>query len=162
MAEGIINSGAEILVFIDADLVGFKVKHALKLANPILTGETDMVLGQPTATLIKPWLNPFKMFSGQRAAKKEDILPILEKIKGAGYGVETIINMHFKGNNKKVAYVNLDGLCHPTKFEKANLAIAILGFIKEGAQIARAFILNLELILKPGLNRFVAAVNLKP
>jgi len=60
-----------------------------------------MVLGQPTKTLIHPDINPFKRLSGQRALKKTDLMPLIEKMKTVRYGVETLINIHYKTMHKK-------------------------------------------------------------
>jgi hypothetical protein len=65
-------------MFIDADLSKLREGHFLKLITPIKNKEADMVLGQPTETLINYRINPFKSFTGQRCLLKEDILPILK------------------------------------------------------------------------------------
>ena len=96
MAKGTALAKTEFLVFIDADLSNFTHKHALELLNPVLNGKADMVLGQPTKTLIHPAINPFKNLSGQRALKKMDIMPLLEQMKTVRYGVETLINIQYK------------------------------------------------------------------
>lgn len=153
MAKGVEISSSEYLVFIDADLSNFTRTHALGLLNPVLTGEADMVLGQPTKTLIHPSINPFKTLSGQRALKKKDIIPILKKMKTAGYGVETLINMHFKANNKTVNYVSLENLTHPTKFQKTKPYKAIKEFIMEGCQIIATMFSNLNMTVKSNKNR---------
>jgi len=135
MAKGAELASNKYLVFVDADLSNFTTEHANKLLTPVVSGNADMVLGQPSKTLIRPEINPFKSLSGQRALKKIDILPILKKMETVGYGVETLINMHFKAKNKVVEYVYLKNLAHPTKFKKTTLHKAIIEFIMEGYQI---------------------------
>jgi len=78
MATGIQNTNGDIIMFIDADLSKLREGHFLKLITPIKNKEADMVLGQPTETLINYRINPFKSFTGQRCLLKEDILPILK------------------------------------------------------------------------------------
>ena len=73
MASGIKSAKNEIIVFFDADLSNIQDKHFIELLTPILNNKADMVLGQPTETLINYSINPFKSFSGQRAVFKKDI-----------------------------------------------------------------------------------------
>ncbi len=153
MARGVEMSNSEIIVFIDADLSNFIKRHANHLVAPIISGRADMVLGQPSETLINRHINPFKQLTGQRALKKADILPLLDRIRPSRYGVETIINLHFKSQNKVVRQVCLLGLVHPTKFEKTNLPQAIKEFASALHQILKAFTLNADLIAKPSNNK---------
>lgn len=148
MALGVEMATCENLVFIDADLSNFTHEHALKLISPILAGDADMVLGQATETLIRARFNPFKNLSGQRALKKADILPILERMKTVRYGVETLINMQFNARSKTIEYVYLKNLIHPTKFQKTKPHKAIIEFVQEGFQIMTTFISHFILIKK--------------
>ena len=148
MASGIKNASGEKIVFIDADLSNLKNEHFLRLLTPIVENEADMVLGQATETLINYQYNPFKSFSGQRVFLKKDILPILDKMKHSRFGVETLINLYYQSEGKRIKYVMLDGLKHPTKFDKTSSSIAIKEFIKEGHQIGLTVFKNYELITK--------------
>jgi len=148
IAKGVEVSSSEFLVFIDADLSNLNSKHITQLINPVINGEVDMVLGQATETRINHNINPFKFFSGQRALCKKDIVPILERIKPSRFGVETIINLHFQSLNKKIKYVNLQDLKHPTKFDKTNSHSALKEFFKEGQQIFHTAFINRDLVTK--------------
>lgn len=153
MAKGIVKAKSENLVFIDADLSNFTTQHALQLIEPLQLGEADMVLGQATETLIKHNLNPFKTLSGQRSVKKADIFTILERMRYSGYGVETLINMHFNSIGKKIKYVRLDKLIHPTKFQKTDAHNAFKGFVKEGFQILITAFSNMDLSMISGKSK---------
>lgn len=149
MATGIENSTGEIIVFIDADLSNLKEEHFEQLITPIFNNECDMVLGQATETLINYKINPFKSFTGERSMLKKDILPILEEMKTSKFGVETLINLYFQAHEKRVKYVMLEGLKHPTKFDKASgQSQAIKEFVLEGHQIALAAFNNFNLLTK--------------
>lgn len=160
MAKGAELANFKYLVFIDADLSNFTTEHANKLLNPVLYGNADMVLGQPSETLIRPEINPFKSLSGQRALKKIDILPILKKMETVGFGVETLINMYFKANNKVVEYVYLKNLVHPTKFQKEKPHKAIIEFILEGYQIVVTTFLNINMTVKSNKNRMLKILSI--
>ena len=148
MAIGVENAENEVVVFIDADLSNLKEEHFAQLAMPIFNNEADMVLGQATETLINYNLNPFKSFSGERSLLKNDILPILDKMKHSRFGVETLINLYYQSEGKKVKYVMLNELKHPTKFDKTSSTKAVKEFVKEGHQIALTVFKNFDLITK--------------
>ncbi len=149
MAIGIENSTGDIIVFIDADLSNLKEEHFEQLITPVFNNECDMVLGQATETLINYKFNPFKSFTGERAMLKKDIMPILEEMKTSKFGVETLINLYFQAHEKSVKYIMLEGLKHPTKFDKANgKSKAIKEFVLEGHQIALAAFNSFNLLTK--------------
>jgi len=153
MATGIEHAGNELIVFCDADLSNLRREHFLQLIKPIITSEATMALGQPTETLINYHINPFKVLTGQRAVLRIDILPIVEDMKTSRFGVETLINLYYEAQNKKVKHVKLKGLKHPTKFNKTNLSGAAKAFLFEGIQIALIVFNNLNLITKIISNR---------
>ncbi|OQX74913.1 MAG: hypothetical protein B6D64_12405 [Bacteroidetes bacterium 4484_276] len=146
MATGIENANGEIIVFVDADLSNLKEDHLFELAMPLVHKKADMILGQATETLIDYSVNPFKSFTGERSVFKKDMLPIVDKIKHSRFGVETLINLYYQAEGKKVKYVMLDGLKHPTKFDKVSKQQAIKEFVKEGHEIALTAFKNFDLI----------------
>ena len=148
MATGVENSTSEIIVFVDADLSNLNEEHFAQLISPIFENEADMVLGQATETLINYKINPFKSFTGQRALLKKDILPILKDVKTSKFGVETLINLYYQSHEKRVKYVMLVDLKHPTKFQKTSRNMAISEFVKERHQIALTVFKNFKLVSK--------------
>ena len=148
MAKGIEKAKGDVIMFIDADLSNIQDNHFTELLTPILNNKADMVLGQPTETLIDSSINPFKSFTGQRALKKSDILPLTEKMKNSRFGVETLINLYYQSENKNIKYVMLEGLKHPTKFDKTSTPQAMKEFIFEGQEIAITAIKNYDLVIK--------------
>ncbi len=148
MATGIENATGEIIVFIDADLSNLTEEHFSQLISPVFYKKADMVLGQANETLINYDLNPFKSFTGERTLLKKDILPIIDKMKDSRFGVETLINLYYQSEGKKVKYIMLDGLKHPTKFDKTNTPQAMKEFVQEGHQIALTAFKNFNLITK--------------
>jgi len=148
MARGIEIAKSEILMFFDADLSNIQKNHFTELITPILNNDADMVLGQPTETMIDSSINPFKSFTGQRALKKSDIYPIIPKLKNSRFGVETLINLYYQSECKTIKHVILKGLKHPTKFDKTSTSQAIKEFIFEGQEIALTTIKNYDLVIK--------------
>jgi glycosyltransferase involved in cell wall biosynthesis len=150
MAAGIENAKQEIILFFDADVTGIRKVHFKKLLQP-LSGEepeADMVLGAPLETLINYRFNPFRSLTGERALFRKDVMPIIDKIKDIRFGVETFLNLYYQANGKKVKYTTLEGLSHPTKYEKTSVTQATREYFAEGGQIADAILSNYDLILK--------------
>ena len=150
MLVGVENAQNEVILFFDADISDIKEKHFRQLLNPIIDedAEADMVLGVPSETLIDYRVNPFKSLTGERALLKKDIEPILENVRDIRFGVETYINLYFQAHGKKIKYTLLDGLTHPTKYDKTTVTQATKEFISEGQEIAITLIENYGLITK--------------
>ena len=156
MVVGVENAQNEVILFFDADISDIKEEHFRQLLNPIIgeDPEADMVLGIPSETLIDYRINPFKSFTGERALLKKDIEPILENIRDVRFGVETYINLYFQAHGKRIKYTLLDGLIHPTKYDKTSVTKATKEFISEGQEIAITLLKNHDLITKRINNSF--------
>ncbi len=150
MVVGVENAQNEVILFFDADISDIKEEHFKQLLNPIIdeNPEADMILGIPSETLIDYRVNPFKSLTGERALLKKDIEPILENIRDIRFGVETYINLYFQAHGKRIKYTLLDGLTHPTKYDKASPTKATKEFISEGQEIAVTLLKNYDLITK--------------
>lgn len=153
MVEGVKAAKREIIMFFDADVTGIRKEHFEMLLEP-LKGEADMVLGSPSETLIDYRINPFKSLTGERAIYKKDLEPILENIRDIRFGVETYMNLYFQAHGKKIKYILLDGLEHPTKYKKTSTTQATSEFMSEGKEIATTLMSNYDLILKRINNSF--------
>jgi glycosyltransferase involved in cell wall biosynthesis len=148
MATGIENASGEVIVFIDAGLSNLQEEHFAQLITPVFNNEADMVLGQVTEILIDNKINPIKSFPGERTLLKKDILPILEDLKSSRFGVETLIDLCYQSQGKRIKSVMLQGLKHPTKFEKTSQSTAIKEFAQEGHQIALTVFNKFKLLIK--------------
>ena len=150
MVVGVENAQNEVILFFDADISDIKEEHFRQLLNPIIdeNPEADMILGIPSETLIDYRVNPFKSLTGERALLKKDIEPILENIRDIRFGVETYINLYFQAHGKRIKYTLLDGLTHPTKYDKTSPTKATKEFISEGQEIAVTLLKNYDLITK--------------
>jgi hypothetical protein len=156
MVTGVENASRDIILFFDADVSGIEAKHFDQLIKPLIDkeNEADMVLGSPSETLIDYRVNPFKSLTGERAMYKKDIEPIVDNIRDIRFGVETYINLHFQAHRKRIKYTLLDGLTHPTKYDKVSAGKATKEFIDEGKEIAVTLLNNYDLITKRISNSF--------
>lgn len=148
MARGTEISSGDTILFFDADLANIRKEHFDKLLAPLVNNEADIVLGQPSETVIDYRINPFKPLTGQRALFKSDLLPVLDDIRDIRFGVETFINLYYQAMGKRFKYILLDGLMHPTKYQKTTPFKATKEFIKEGHEIALTLINNDKLIIQ--------------
>ncbi|HAI87407.1 MAG TPA: glycosyl transferase family 2 [Firmicutes bacterium] len=118
VARGIQSTPADVLLFLDADLVGLTVKHVENLLDPVLSDQADMTVGifgdgRPATDLaqaITPWL------SGQRAMRRSafDGLDLGE----SGFGIEALLTRHAKEVGMRVVEVKLAQLTQVMKEEK--------------------------------------------
>ncbi|MCK4448019.1 MAG: glycosyltransferase, partial [Candidatus Marinimicrobia bacterium] len=148
MAEGIQRAKGDIIVFIDSDLVNFNIKYVDQLVQPLLGGNADMVIGQPTINMVfHDKLNPLKPLSGERAVFRKDILPLVHRMRESRFGVETLINLYFRAQDKRTKYVNLWGLVHLLKLQKHSVDKSVRGYWEATNQIMKTAILNYSLII---------------
>ena len=146
MVAGVEEAKGEIVIFIDADLLGLECNHIKQMLKPLLNGEADMVIGPPTENKIDEKLNPFQMLSGERAVYKKDILPLLEKMRSVKYGVELLINLHYKSQGKNIKYEFLWGIYHLIKFRKERLNTSLKNYAIEVKHISRTLADNRPMI----------------
>ena len=143
MAEATAAASGDILLFVDADLINWDADYADQVLSPVLKGQADMVIGYPLRSNdmwytvdvlgIQRWL------SGQRAVWRTDLLPIVAKMRPSRFGVETLINMHYRTRHQPIRMVKLQGLLHPIKFEKSPRSDAWDEYVKEVRQILRTY-----------------------
>lgn len=119
MSIGVKNCQEEIIVFLDADLVGLTGNHIRRLIRPILNQKTDMTIGVFTnGRIMTDLAHVFAPFlSGQRAMKKI-LFEELTAVDISRYGVEMALTKYVKKNNVPFIKVNLNKLTHITKEEK--------------------------------------------
>jgi glycosyltransferase involved in cell wall biosynthesis len=157
MVHGVHQTDAGIILFFDADVTRIRKEHFERMLTPLAGHAADMVLGQPGETLIDDRINPFKSLTGERALYRSDILPILDEIREIRFGVETFINLYYQSEGKRIQYVLLEGLTHPTTFEKTSRVKATMKYIEEGHEIALTYLENHALILRRIENRITRA-----
>jgi len=125
--KGFEKTDSDILLFLDADLIGLNHEHIYSLIKPIYENKTDMTIGifsqGRLLTDLPQFIMPF--LSGQRAIKREiiDMIPDLDLLK---YGIEVAITKTVKKYDYRVNKVRLYNLTQRIKEEK-------YGFI-EGAK----------------------------
>lgn len=109
----------DVLLLLDADLIGLNSNHIDNLIKPVLSGKADSTLGLFTGGRLKTDLAHALTpnLSGQRCMYKEFMLS-LAAYSAARYGIEVAITQHLNRENKKVVKVYLENVTHMMKEEK--------------------------------------------
>jgi glycosyltransferase involved in cell wall biosynthesis len=141
MAAATTAARGDILLFVDADLINWDAAYAAEVLAPLLNGRADMVIGYPFRAGDKWELADFlhiqRWLSGQRAVWRTDLLPIVAQMRPSRFGVEALINMHYRTRHQPIRMVKLEGLLHPIKFEKSPRSQAWEEYVREVQQILR-------------------------
>lgn len=127
LKAGLDSCTSDVVLFLDADLIGLSKEHVLQLLKPVIAGDADMTIGVFSsgrfATDLAQRIAP--NLSGQRAIRKE----LLDKIPNMDitrYGVEVALTRYMKMLNYRVQPVVLKDMTHCMKEEKLGV---IKGFI---------------------------------
>jgi glycosyltransferase involved in cell wall biosynthesis len=122
MREGLRATTADVVVFLDADLVGLTSAHVAALLDPVLSGQREMSIGlfeggRPFTDLAQA-ITP--NLSGQRAVRRS-LLEQVEDIDDARFGVEVALTRYLRRAGIEAEEVVLYNVTHRTKEEKLGL-----------------------------------------
>jgi glycosyltransferase involved in cell wall biosynthesis len=139
IAAGVRETDADIILLLDADLIGLTYTHILNLLESVINGEADMTLGlfshgrfsTDLAQKIMPWL------SGQRALRRE-ILEDLPEMDLSKFGVEIALTKYSRKQHLRVKHVILDHCTHVMKEEKMGYIKGFKSRLKMYSDIIRA------------------------
>jgi glycosyltransferase involved in cell wall biosynthesis len=138
LKAGVDRADADVYLFLDADLIGLRPDHVLRLLEPVLSGEAQMSVGilekGRVATDLAQAVAPY--LSGQRAVTR-DILRGLPSMETTRYGIEVAINRYLKKNGITVQVVPLESITHRTKEEKLGLLRGFVARMKMYWEIVR-------------------------
>lgn len=114
--KGVSITEANILVFLDADLIGLTPNHIKELVKPILANEADMVCGlfDRGYFLNMIFLHSLPILTGQRAIHRR-IFDDLEDIEIKGYRLEFALNTHVKYQRLRQLNFVCKGMTHRPK-----------------------------------------------
>jgi len=119
MTVGADASASDLIVFLDADLVGLRSEHVLALIEPVRNGVCSMTLGLFThgrrSTDWSHRLTPF--LSGQRCLRWS-LFRSTPDVATARSGVEVALSLHAWRHGYRVMPVPWYGVTHVMKYEK--------------------------------------------
>jgi len=123
MHAGISATAAEVVLFLDADLIGLRPEHVDSMLGPVLTGMSQMTVGVfeggRGSTDFAQQIAPF--LSGQRAVHRSVLCEMADDIVESGFGVEMALTRYMRRHHGNISEVVLVDLTHRTKEEKRGL-----------------------------------------
>jgi glycosyltransferase involved in cell wall biosynthesis len=137
MMAGSEATDADVLVFLDADLIGLKPEHVEALVAPVKSGRYNMAVGSfRGGRRLTDWAQKVAPnISGQRAIRRG----VFEQIPNVDtrYGVEMAITRFCRHFRVPTQVVAIKGVTHPMKEEKLGLIRGMLSRAKMFSQIMR-------------------------
>mgnify|MGYP002377676488 FL=1 len=141
MCAGVAHTDADVIAFVDADLVGLKSHHIDQILRPLLDRECEMCIGvfrggkfwSDTGQVITPFL------SGQRAMTRQlfEAVPFLPEIR---MGAEVTIHTYAKRLRARITKVVLRGVSNTHKEHKLGIVKGATARAKMYQEIARAVV----------------------
>jgi glycosyltransferase involved in cell wall biosynthesis len=139
MKAGANETNCEVLLFVDADLVGLHTEHIEALLEPVLSGRTAMSIGVFSegrrSTDLAQKLAP--ALSGQRAVRK-DLFDQVPNLEHSGYGVEIALTQYAERHNVEIVRVPLPTVSQVMKEEKRGLVEGMRARLKMYWEIVRS------------------------
>jgi glycosyltransferase involved in cell wall biosynthesis len=122
VCAGLKRLDSEVVLLIDADLVGLTPAHLRRLAYPVLASEADMTRGVFSggrwSTSLAQRIAP--QLSGQRAVRRALLLGVAD-LESSHYGIELAITRHARRQGWRSRDVVLENVSQVLKEEKRGL-----------------------------------------
>lgn len=138
-------SDADILVFVDADLVGLQPFHIMSLVYPLLhLGHEGMVVGFRDRGNILTWLmmHCLPAIGGERALRREIFCSFLKEGIVPDFGVEIALNAYCAKHRIPVVRIALPGVSHIIKERKYGFWVGFFQRARMVWQIIRSIIVS--------------------
>jgi glycosyltransferase involved in cell wall biosynthesis len=138
---GVKATTAEVILLLDADLIGLTPQHVKELVTPIISQQAMMAIGYFTAgrlpTDLSQQMIPY--LNGQRAVRRE-LFAALPDLASSKYGIEVIMSHYARVNCCKVVWVGLPNLSQVMKEEKVGLVRGFIARLQMYWQIIRVLV----------------------
>lgn len=121
MEEGVYHAKHDVVVFLDADILGFEENMLSTLIEPVLTGKMEMfTLVRERAADPLPFMPDSLIVGGERALTKRlwNLVPQEER---QGFDVELALNYYAKKHDLKTGATHMIGLSQVIKEKKHGL-----------------------------------------
>jgi glycosyltransferase involved in cell wall biosynthesis len=137
---GIQQARADVLFFLDADLLGLTQAHVEQILTPVLNGSLFMNVGiRDRGRFITALCHFLPLVSGERAVRREVIEGIPETF-FHGFMLEPAMNHFCRSHGLPYGKVDTLGLTIRRKYQKVPLLEAVVQYVAMIAQIAWAMI----------------------
>lgn len=122
VAAGLREARGDLVLFLDADLIGLTADHVTALLSPVLTGQADATISlRQNAPLV--WrLIGLDYISGERVMRRAPLIAALDRIAVLRrFGLEVFLNEAWLRAGLRVAVVRWPGVSSPVKARKHGL-----------------------------------------
>jgi len=127
VAAGVAQAQGDLILLLDADLVGLTAMQVMELLAPVRSGRADVAISLRQNA---PWVwrrIGLDYISGERVMRREMLLPWLNRMAGLkGFGLEVFLNRLWIADRARVAVVGLAAIS-PSKAAKQGLLWGIAG-----------------------------------
>lgn len=131
---------ADVIVFVDADLVGLRPEQIDLLVQPVLNGEFGMVVGmRDYGPKLNQVVQKLPLISGERAIRR-DLLLKMPPQAWRGFGVETWMNHVVATSGQRIGTIPLQGVSVVLKWEKEGLDPGFTKMVDMGAEVIDAHV----------------------
>ncbi|MCS7222560.1 MAG: glycosyltransferase [Anaerolineae bacterium] len=138
MLAGVQALRADVVIFLDADLIGLQPHHLRQLYEAFTAGHCDMTVAifrrGRLHTDFAHWLTPW--LSGQRCLRRSAAEQALRSLQGSRYGVETGLTLYARRHGWRYRYVAWEGLTHVVQEQKHGTLLGLCGHARMYIQIA--------------------------
>ena len=141
--RGLVEAKNEVILFLDADLIGLTEQNIYDLVNPVLEGYTDFTLSLRANSAVHMKLLKVDCLSGERAVRK-DLLkdPLIWSKPQIGYSMEILMNKSLLKSKAVFISVKLPNVKVVTKSGKVGFFKGFCGELRMMSQIFRAMPFN--------------------
>ncbi len=139
--HGIEESKNDLIMLLDADLIGLNADAIESLARPVLDGVVDWTLSMRSNSFDS--FKPFKgtkvdWLSGERVVPKSLLLdPYIWSKPKVGFGLETLMNKSLLDKKKTFLSIYLPTVINPTKANKGGFWVGFTDQTKMVMQISK-------------------------
>lgn len=139
MSTGAAATRADILFFLDADLLHLSPYHISTLIEPVRSGAIGMTVGLRDRGRFLTWLLPHiaPVLGGERVLRRD----LFFKFSGravADFGIETVMNAYCRKHHIPVRYVFMSGVTQVIKESKYGFWTGLKARMRMVMQIVRA------------------------
>jgi len=152
MAVGVAHTDAEILLFVDGDILNLTEAQLNQLLEPVLSGEAGMNVGVRDRGALNQWQRRFgPLLSGIRCLRRE-VFEAVPESHLEGFAIETGLNWACRQLGLAISTTVLHNLKHLVKEKKRGLVSGFQGRMRMFAAVFGAWMVLLwkQPDLRPG------------